>query len=275
MINKQSPGLSITEKCNELSLVRSTYYYQFSNESAKNLAIMRRIDELNLIYPTWGSRKMRDRLNLEDFGINRKRIQRLMRLMCLEAIYPKKKLSLRNKEHTVFPYLLRNLAIERPNQVWCTDITYIRLRHGFVYLVAVMDWYSRKILAWDLSISLDKSSCIWALDEALRQYGKPEIFNSDQGSQFTSPDFYGPLRKQGVEISMDGKGRALDNIVIERFWRTLKQDEVYLKDYLNVKDARKQIGVYIDSYNSFRPHENLGGKTPDMLYFKMPEKKVA
>ncbi len=276
MVSNISPGVSIREKCQNMGLARSTYYYKAKDESPENLKIMRRIDELNTDHPAWGSRKLRDRLKLEGYKVNRKRVQRLMRLMELQVIYPKKKLSIPNKAHQIYPYLLKNLSIERSNQVWCTDITYIRLRHGFVYLIAIMDWYSRKILAWDLSINQDKASCIWVLEEALRKYGPPEIFNSDQGSQFTSPEFLEPLHKQGVKISMDGKGRALDNIVIERFWRSVKYEEVYLKDYQDVKEARKEIKRYIDSFNSFRPHESLGGRTPDMLYFKSAvEKKAA
>ena len=272
MVKKESQEISILKQCALLGLSRSSFYYKTKEETLKNLLIMNRIDELHLDHPSWGSRKLRDRLNLEGYNVNRKRIQRLMRVMGILAIYPKKKLSQRDAKHEVFPYLLKNMEITRTNQVWCTDITYIRLKRGFVYLVAIMDWHSRKILSWELSTSMDKSFCIWALEEALKKYGKPEIFNTDQGSQFTSLEFTGILQNQEVKISMDGKGRAMDNIMIERFWRSLKYEEVYLKDYESVKEAREKICRYIDSYNSFRPHENLGGITPDMLYF---EKEVA
>jgi putative transposase len=231
---------------------------------------MHRIDELYLDNPTWGSREMRDRLRLEhpDRRINRKRIQRLMHLMGIEALYPKKNLSKKNPDHKVYPYLLRGLDINRSDLVWCTDITYIRLQHGFVYLVAILDWHSRKVLSWRLSNTLDAHFCIDALDEAFRKYGKPDIFNTDQGSQFTSAAFVGKLEKNEIKVSMDGKGRCLDNVVVERFWRTLKQDEVYLKDYKNMKECQSGIDGFIQKYNSFRPHSSLGGITPDMAYNK-------
>jgi len=276
MIEKKSPEISIKKQCELLGVSRSSYYYKKKDENPENLLIMKRIDELHLEHPAWGSRKLRDRLNIEKFNVNRKRIRRLMGIMNIQTIYPKKKLSIKNNEHKVYPYLLKNLSIVRINQVWCTDITYIRLKHGFVYLVAIMDWYSRKILSWSLSINLDKSFCIWALEEAIRNYGSPEIFNTDQGSQFTSPDFTGLLLKNEVKISMDGKGRALDNIMIERFWRSLKYEEVYLKDYETVEEAKESIKEYIEKYNSFRPHENLfGKKTPDMIYFYNKENCIA
>ncbi len=236
---------------------------------------MKKIDKINLEFPTWGSRKIRDylRLNVKDLKINRKRVQRLMRKMAICAIYPKKRLSTPDMSRCVFPYLLRNLIIDKPNQVWCTDITYIPLKSGFVYLVAVIDWYSKKILSWELSTSMDKHFCIWALDEALRNYNHPKIFNTDQGSQFTSEAFVTPLLEKNIRISMDGKGRATDNIAIERFWRTLKYDEVYLKEYESVDDARKNIFGFIEKYNNERPHQTLEGITPDMAYNKI--KKVA
>jgi len=259
-------NLPVTEQCLLLSIPRSNLYYHKKGMSEKNIAIMRRIDELYTDYPTWGTRKLRDRLRLEGYRVNRKRIQRLMGVMGIEVIYPKKNLSRPSPEATVYPYLLRNLLIDRPNQVWCTDITYIRLAHGFVYLVAILDWFSKQVLSWRLSVTLDKSFCLDALEDALRWFGKPEIFNTDQGSQFTSPTFLKPLKDRGIKISMDGKGRACDNIIVERFWRTLKYDEVYLKDYRNVKEAKEFIGSWIKTYNTFRPHQTLGGQTPTTVY---------
>lgn len=227
---------------------------------------MKRIDKLHFRLPTWGARKIRDRLRLEGYRVNRKRIQRLMRIMQINTIYPKKKLSRANLQDKKYPYLLRNMVINRPNQVWCTDITYIPLNQGFAYLVAIMDWYSRKVLTWRLSNTADNYFCKEALAEAISKYGYPEVWNSDQGSQFTSWDFLKPLLENKVKISMDGKGRAIDNIIIERFWRTLKIDEVYLRAYESMEDARKKIGLFIERYNHFRPHEALQGRTPDMFY---------
>jgi putative transposase len=258
--------ICISEQCRLLGVSRSSYYYEPTAETEENLEIMRRMDEIYMDHPSWGSRKMRDRLTLEGKTVNRKRIQRLMRLMGIEAIYPKKNLSKPNLEHKVYPYLLRGLTIDRPNQVWCTDITYIRLQHGFVYLVAVLDWYSRKVLSWSISTTLDSHFCIDALDEALRHYGKPDIFNTDQGSQFTSKAFTDRLSTEGIRISMDGKGRASDNIIVERFWRSLKYEEVYLKEYESVVECRKSVQWYIDKYNNFRPHASLDGHTPSMAY---------
>ena len=258
--------LSISEQCRLMGIARSTYYYKPRGESEENLEIMKRIDELYMDNPTWGSRQMRDRLNLEGKRVNRKRIQRLMRLMGIEALYPKRNLSRPHPDHKVYPYLLRGLAIDKPNLVWCADITYIRLRHGFAYLVAIMDWYSRKVLSWELSNTMDAHFCVSALERAMYEYGRPEIFNTDQGSQFTSEMFTGILKENNISISMDGKGRALDNVVVERFWRSLKYDEIYLKDYNNMQECREGIATYIRKYNNFRPHSSLGGVTPDMVY---------
>ena len=258
--------ISISEQCRILGVSRSTYYYEAQGESGENLEIMRRIDELFLDNPTWGSRQMRNRLRLEGWKVNRKRIQRLMRLMGIEVLYPKRKLSRPHPDHRVYPYLLRGLEIGRPDMVWCADITYIRLRHGFAYLVAILDWYSRKVLSWDLSNTLDVHFCAEALDVALERYGNPDIFNTDQGAQFTSEIFTGKLLSKGIRVSMDGKGRALDNVVVERFWRSLKYDEVYIKDYNNMRECREGIARYIEKYNSFRPHSSVGGITPDMAY---------
>ncbi len=258
--------LSITEQCALVELHRSTYYYGAQGETEENLMYMRRIDELYTDNPAWGSRKMRDRLREEGHDVNRKRIQRLMRLMGIQALYPKGTTSRPNPEAGIHPYLLVGMEIVHANQMWCTDITYIRLKHGFAYLVAIMDWYSRKILSWELSITMDKLFCLSALDHALNRYGAPAIFNSDQGSQFTSPAFTQKLSDAGIRISTDGKKRALDTIMIERFWRSLKYEEIYLMEYADVNECRSRINDYIVKYNSFRPHQSLFGKTPDSVY---------
>jgi putative transposase len=258
--------LSIVEQCQMLGVARSSYYQHGGRESEENLLLMRRVDELYTEDPSWGSRKMRDRLRIEGHVVNRKRVQRLMRIMGLRVIYPKRHLSRPAAGAKVHPYLLRETPITRPNQVWCSDITYIRLAHGFVYLVAVLDWASRKVLSWQLSITTDQYFVIQAVEEARRRYGQPQIFNTDQGSQFTCPGFAEPLIAAGIRISTDGKGRALDNVAIERFWRSLKYEEVYLKDYADLTEARREIGRYIERYNSFRPHQSLGGRTPDSVY---------
>ena len=265
MINPESP-VSISEQCRLLGVSRSSYYYESMGESEENLRIMNRIDELFLDNPSWGSRKMRDRLRLEGVFVNRKRIQRLMRIMGIEALYPKRNLSRPHPNHKIYPYLLRGLNIDEPDMVWCADITYIRLRHGFAYLVAILDWYSRKVLSWELSNTMDSYFCISALKKAIGEYGKPKIFNTDQGSQFTGEAFTDILKKNEIQISMDGKGRALDNVVVERFWRSLKYEEVYLKDYASMVECREGISGYIRKYNSFRPHSSMSGITPDMVY---------
>ena len=267
MIDSKSIELTIKEQCEMINLSRTSYYYKKKPETPFNLFLMRKIDEIHTKHITWGSRKIRDYFINLGYKVNRKRIQRLMRMMQLQVLYPKQNLSKRNHEHRIFPYLLRNLNINKPNQVWCTDITYIRLDHGFVYLVAIMDWYSKKILSWELSNTADRFFCISALEQAMRLHGKPEIFNSDQGSQFTSPDFIKVLKDSEIKISMDGKGRALDNVAIERFWRTLKYDEVYLHEYQNMKEAKERIEIYINEYNLLRPHQTLSGSTPDKVYY--------
>lgn len=266
--------LPITKQCELVSLARSSYYYRGVGESPYNQSIMRRIDELHTEFPTWGSRMIRDRLRLEGYDVNRKRIQRLMALINIQVIYPKRNLSRRNHDHKIYPYLLKGLEITRPNQVWSTDITYIRLRHGWVYLVAVIDWYTRAVLSWRLSNTCDRFFCIDALADALRHYEKPDIFNSDQGATFTSPDFTQVLLDANVKISMDGAGRALDNVITERFWRTLKYDEVYLKDYESMSDASSQIGAFIQKYNNFRPHSSCERVPPMKLYTSSFEVKV-
>jgi len=226
---------------------------------------MHRIDELFTKYPFYGVHKMTAHLSRQGPTVNVKRIRRLMRKMGLEAIYPKPNLSQRHPEHRVYPYLLRDLAITTPNQVWCTDITYIRLRSGFVYLVAMMDWFSRYILSWEVSISLETEFCLMALDRALRG-ARPEIFNSDQGCQFTSLAFTGKLESAGIAISMDGRGRAYDNIFIERLWRSVKYDKVYLSDWQQVKEARAGLDAYLTFYNHERPHQSLHDNTPFEVY---------
>ena len=209
---------------------------------------------------------MKHWLERKDVYVNIKRVRRLLRLMGLEAIYPKPRLSRNNPEHKIYPYLLRNLDITRPNQVWCSDITYIRMGKGFLYLTVIMDWFSRKVLSWELSNTLDTSFCASALKETLQRYGKPEIFNTDQGSQYTSKDFTDILKDNGIDISMDGRGRALDNVFVERLWRTVKYEEVYLKEYRNPLDARVNLGEFFIHYNNDRPHQGLGYMTPSEVY---------
>lgn len=238
---------------------------------------MRRIDELHLRYPFYGSRKITLALRSEGQDINRKRTQRLMRIMGLEALVPKPSTSCRNDEHPAYPYLLRGLEISRVNHVWATDITYIPLARGFVYLVAILEWYSRRILAWRLSNTLDTKFCVDALEEAMARFGKPEIFNTDQGAQFTASAFTNVLREHDVKISMDGKGRCLDNVFVERLWRSLKYEEVYLHAYESVSEARLGIGKYFSFYNETRPHQSLGYQTPVAFFECMlrPTKSAA
>jgi len=266
--------VSLQQQCQLLSLSRSGYYYLPSQETELNLRLLRRIDEINVEEPTWGSRMLRDKLALEGDVVNRKRIKRLMAILRIKVIYPARNLSKRNQEHKVYPYLLRGLVINRPNQVWSTDITYIRLRRGWTYLVAILDWSTRAVLSWRLSNTCDRFFCIEAVEEALRVYGTPEIFNTDQGATFTSPDFTKPLLDLDVKISMDGKGRALDNIITERFWRTLKYDEVYLNDYATMSEARNSLGKFINKYNTERPHSACSGQPPLTTYTSSFEVKV-
>ncbi len=267
MMETNPKAISISRQCELLSLCRSSYYYRNKHvESGYNLELMRLIDRKYLQCPFYGSRRMRAWLQTEGHAVNRKRVGRLMRLMGLEAIYPRKRLSSVNKEHRVFPYLLRGLRIERVNHVWSGDITYIPMRKGFIYLTAIIDWYSRYVLSWEVSLSLEKDFCISALEKAL-VISEPEIFNSDQGSQFTSLSFVNILVGRGISVSMDGGGRVFDNIFIERLWRTVKYEEVYLKDYVDVKDAVRQLGDYFHFYNNERRHQSLGYKTPAEIYF--------
>ncbi len=254
--------LSVARQCELLGLPRSTWYYEPLGETTENLKLMRAIDEQYLKTPFYGSRKMS-----EVFGVNRKRIQRLMRLMGIEAIYPKHRTTCPGAGHKIYPYLLRNVAIIRPNQVWSTDITYLPMQQGFLYLVAVMDWYSRFVLSWRLSNTLTIDFCLEALDEALSTK-QPEIFNSDQGSQFTATEFTNRLSTRGVSISMDGRGRALDNVFVERLWRTVKYEEVYLKDYGDGWEAKASLTAYFEFYCHERIHQALGYRTPADVYGK-------
>jgi putative transposase len=246
--------------------VSASYYYAPGPVSDETLTLMKSIDQLHLERPYMGSRQMRNRLSDQGFKVNRKRVQRLMRLMGIIAIYPKPKTSLGNKAHSVYPYLLKGICIERPNQVWVTDITYIQMSRGFCYLIAIMDLFSRKILSWRISNRLDTRFCIEALNEALATYTKPEIFNTDQGSQFTSTEFTSILKQHHIQISMDSKGRWIDNVFIERFWRSLKYEEVYLRAYQSIPEAKHFIGSYIYDYNHHRRHSSLDHQIPDSVY---------
>jgi len=258
---ERTPGrLSIARQCRLLELARSTCYYTPVGETAANLELMKAIDRQYLETPFYGSRKM-----AEELSVNRKRVQRLMRLMGLEAVYPKRRTTRPAAGHKIYPYLLRNLAITRPDQVWAGDITYVPLRHGFLYLAAVMDWFSRYVLAWRLSNTLEGSFCLEALDEALATR-RPEIFNSDQGSQFTAAAFTGRLEQCGVAISMDGRGRAMDNVFVERLWRSVKYEEVYLKDYSDGWEAEASLARYFEFYRHRRIHQALDYRTPAEVY---------
>ncbi len=264
-------SLPISRQCEVLAISRSSAYRAPAGVSNPDIDLMRKLDELHLKHPFKGSRRLRDDLwDVYGLQVNRKRVQRLMRIMGIRALYPGARTTRPNKQHKVYPYLLRDLEIDRSNQVWCTDITYIPMRKGFLYLVAVMDWHSRKVLSWRLSNSLDTAPCIEALEEAVTNYGTPDIFNSDQGCQFTSEDFAGTLKAHGVKISMDGKGRWMDNVFIERLWRSLKYEEVYLKAYDTVAHAKQSIGEWMNFYNQDRRHASLGRMTPDQVYYDLP-----
>lgn len=271
MVDRKEP-LPVARQCALLDLPRSTFYHIPKPVTDEELRIMALIDRCHLKYPFYGSRRIRDWLEDQGRVVNRKRIQRLMRTMGIAALYPKRNLSLANQAHKVYPYLLRNLLIDRPNQVWATDITYIPMARGFVYLVAVMDWYSRRVLSWRLSNTLDTRFCTEALEEAIENYGAPEIFNTDQGSQFTSDDFTDVLKKHGINISMDGKGRWVDNVFVERLWRSVKYEEVYLKGYENVWEAEDSLEAYFGFYCHERIHQALGYRTPAEVYGRGREK---
>ena len=263
--------LPISRQCRALDISRSSAYRKAAGASAEDIDLMRKLDELHLKRPFKGSRRLRDDLwDSHGLQVNRKRVQRLMRLMGIRALHPGAKTTRPNPQHKVYPYLLRELEINRVNQVWCTDLTYIPMRKGFLYLVAIMDWHSRKVLSWRLSNSLDAAPCVEALEEALANYGPPEIFNSDQGCQFTSEDFTDVLKDSGIKISMDGKGRWMDNVFIERLWRSLKYEEVYLKAYDSVAQAKQGIGDWLMFYNEERRHSSLSRMTPDQVYYDLP-----
>ena len=265
LINPLDSVLSINQQCALLGLARSSYYYDHQPESAYNLGLMRLIDKQYMRRPFYGSRRMKDWLRMQGHRVCRDRVRRLMRLMGVEAIYPKPRLSIKEKEHRIYPYLLRDLTIDHADQVWAADITYIRLRRGFAYLVAIMDWYSRYVVSWELSLTLETDFCVSALNYALTGRA-PEIFNTDQGSQFTSEVFTDRLKEAGIQISMDGRGRTFDNIMIERLWRSVKYEEVYLKDYEDFIDARKGLSAYFLFYNNERPHQSLGSRPPVEVY---------
>jgi len=259
--------LPITRQAKVLSLSRSGVYYKPRPVSPEDLAIMRRIDELHLERPFAGSRMLRDFLNREGVAIGRRHVATLMKRMGIEAIYRKPNTSKPAPGHKIYPYLLRDVKVERANQVWATDITYIPMARGFVYLAAVVDWFSRRVLSWRVSITMEADFCVEALEEALATHGKPEIFNTDQGSQFTSEAFTGVLKDHGVAISMDGKGSWRDNVFVERLWKSVKYEEVYLHAYDSVGEARASLGRYLDFYNRARPHSSLDRRTPDEAYF--------
>ena len=264
------PRLSIRRQCELIGLPRSSWYYEPARASEENLVLMRLIDEQYTRTPfygsrLYGSRRMVVHLNALGYGANRKRVQRLMRLMGLEGVAPGPRTSRPHPQHTVYPYLLRDVVVVLPNQVWSTDITYIPMRHGFMYLVAILDWYSRYVLAWALSNTLDTGFCLTALERALAQ-ARPEIFNTDQGVQFTSTAFTEMLKAHGVQISMDGRGRVFDNIFVERLWRTVKHEDIYLKDYVTVSELEVGLAHYFQFYNHERPHQALGYRAPAAVY---------
>ena len=268
-------GLAKTRRCELLDVARSSAYYHPEPVSEADLALMRLIDEIHLKRPFYGSRRMRDELEDRGHKVNRKRIQRLMRQMGLRALYPRRRTSQPGKGHKIYPYLLRDLSIERANQVWATDICYLPMAKGFMYLVAIMDWHSRRVLSWRVSNTLDTDFCIEALEEALQRFGAPDIFNTDQGSQFTSEAFTGVLKDQGINISMDGKGRWVDNVFVERLWRSVKYEDVYLRAYETTTELRAGLARYFEFYNTKRRHSALDRRTPDAVYFEQVTPELA
>jgi putative transposase len=275
MIDREH-ALALTRQAALLKLSRSSLYYRARPVAPGDLAVMRRIDELHLDYPFAGSRMLRDLLRGEDVEIGRQRVATMMKRMAIEAIYRRPNTSKPAPGNKIYPYLLRGLAIERPNQVWAMDITYIPMARGFVYLAAVVDWFSRRVLSWRVSITMEVAFCLEAVEEALARHGRPEIFNTDQGSQFTSAAFTGLLLDNAIAISMDGKGAWRDNVFVERLWRSVKYEEVYLKAYDSVGEARASIGRYLDFFNRKRPHSSLDARTPDRAYFDhMPQVAAA
>ena len=275
LIEPDHPDLSIVRQCQLVSISRSGFYHRPVGETAETLALMRMIDAQFLETPWYGSRQMARHLQREGHAVGRKRVRRLMAIMGLAPIYQRPRTTVPNPEHRVYPYLLRDLVIDRPNQVWCADITYIPMRRGFLYLVAVMDWATRKVLAWRVSNTMDVAFCIDALQEALARYGRPEIFNTDQGSQFTSPRFADVLKDASVRISMDGRGRWMDNVFIERLWRSLKYECVYLHAFETGSELRAGLTRWIGYYNARRPHSALAGRTPDEAYGAAGMEKLA
>lgn len=268
MVENDHPQLSVAQQCVLLGLKRSTYYYRPAGENPYNQELMRHIDEQFLETPFYGSRQMKRHLVNMGYAVGRRRVKRLMRTMGLVAVYQKPRTSNPHPEHKVYPYLLRGLKIDRPNQVWCADITYIPLQRGFLYLVAIMDWYSRAVLSWRLSNTMDSDFCVSALEDAITRYGVPDIFNTDQGSQFTSYDFTNTLKEAGIRISMDGKGRWMDNIFIERLWRSVKWECVYLRELESGSHAREELGKWFHLYNWRRPHSFFDGKRPMEVYYE-------
>jgi putative transposase len=270
-----SHDLSVRQQVKLVNISRGSLYYKARAVSDEDLTIMRVLDELHLNYPFMGSRMLRDSLIQQGYQIGRRKVRRLMRLMDICALYPKPNTSKPNLAHRIYPYLLKGLEINRPNQVWATDITYIPMKKGFVYLCAIVDWYSRKVLAHRVSITMETDFCIDALQEAIVKYGSPEIFNTDQGSQFTSDAFVHELQLRHIRISMDGRGRWMDNVIVERLWRSVKYEEVYLKAYDSVKQAKSELSVYFEFYNSKRPHSSLDSETPDRFYIDHIERRKA
>jgi putative transposase len=270
MIDPAHQNLSVSRQCQVLKINRSTFYYKKKPIKPEDLKLMELIDKQYLKTPTWGSRSMRNHLRRLGYKINRKRVQRLMRLMGLEAIYPKRRTSRPHPGHKVYPYLLRNLKIDHPNQVWAADITYIPMARGFMYLVAVMDWNSRKVLSWRLSNTLDTDFCVEALEDAINRFGTPDIFNTDQGAQFTSKPFTDLLKQHDIKISMDGRGRAQDNIFIERLWWTVKYHYIYLHTFDNGTRLRNGLNEWFNHYNQERSHQALDNLTPDEVYYDLP-----
>jgi putative transposase len=264
-VERDHAEISVRRQCELLGIQRSGLYYEPAGESSENLWLMRLLDEQYTRAPFYGSRRMTEWLATQGQVVNRKRVSRLMALMGIEAVYPKPKLSQPGEGHRIYPYLLRGTTVARVNQVWSTDITYIRMAQGFLYLVAVMDWFSRFVLSWSLSLTMEVAFCVEALKRALRRW-QPDVFNSDQGSQFTSEKFTGELAERQIAISMDGQGRCMDNIFVERLWRSLKYEEVYLKDYASVPEARAGIARYFRFYNHERLHQSLGYRTPAAIY---------
>ena len=265
LVEPGHPAITVSRQCELLGLLRSSLYYRGRGESKENLRLMRLIDEEYLRHPFYGSRKMVVWLRSQGERVNRKRVQRLMRKMGIEAIYQKPKTTQRGAGHRIYPYLLREMKVERPDQVWASDITFVPMERGFMYLVAVMDWFSRYVLSWRLSNTMESDFCVEALEEALSK-GRPEVFNTDQGSQFTSDQFTGVLKSADVLISMDGKGRCLDNVFVERLWRSVKYEELYLKSYENVWELRTGLETYFEFYCHERPHQTFGYQTPAMVY---------